>query len=166
MTARKTTPHLKRGPKPKPKPKPPKRARGRPAKPLSEQPYRYFLAYYEAFVGMGFGKRAAMKLLQFLYFPHVITVDDNCRVIITGPTAKDFDRTEFLADCDRLRALAKWHQAHPADQLWLRPMSEAVRLAATDGDTVIVLQLAASVGEETWAREMLLRIREEEIAAA
>jgi hypothetical protein len=53
MTARKTTPHLKRGPKPKPKPKPPKRARGRPAKPLSEQPYRYFLAYYEAFVGLG-----------------------------------------------------------------------------------------------------------------
>ena len=45
MTARKTTPHLKRGPKPKPKP--PKRSKGRPAVPLREHPDRYTVARFD-----------------------------------------------------------------------------------------------------------------------
>ena len=45
MTKRKTTPHLKRGPKPKPKP--PKRSRGRPTMPLREHPDRYMLARFD-----------------------------------------------------------------------------------------------------------------------
>ena len=45
MTKRKTTPHLKRGPKPKPKP--PKRSKGRPAVPLREHPDRYTVARFD-----------------------------------------------------------------------------------------------------------------------
>ena len=45
MTARKTTPHLKRGPKPKPKP--PKRAKGRPEVRLRDHPDRYTVARFD-----------------------------------------------------------------------------------------------------------------------
>ena len=45
MTARKTTPHLKRGPKPKPKP--PKRAQGRPEVRLRDHPDRYTVARFD-----------------------------------------------------------------------------------------------------------------------
>ena len=45
MTARKTTPHLKRGPKPKPKP--PKRPRGRGQARLRDHPDRYLVARYD-----------------------------------------------------------------------------------------------------------------------
>ena len=58
MTARKTTPHLKRGPKPKPKP--PKRTRGRPEVRLREHPDRYTVARYDVaalWAGIQKGKR-------------------------------------------------------------------------------------------------------------
>jgi hypothetical protein len=165
MTARKTTPHLRRGPKPKlgPKPpQPPKRVVGRPDTPLSERPDRYVLAYSEALVMMGLSRRKAAQLFEMLYKGPItdITVDDDPphRITIKVKTG-DIDLGEFAKECDRLRALVKSRAPNAADLAWLTTMAEAVMIACEPWrpdarDTI--LRLAASMNETEWATQHLL----------
>jgi hypothetical protein len=167
MTARKTTPHLKRGPKPKPKPKPPqppKRKVGRPEMPLRVQPYRYMLAYYEALATMGhLGRRRAAVWLEAMYKgPITVNVAEHGTkygVSLSVKLTEAIDLEEFAKDCDSLRALAKWHAAKPDDLAWLMTMGEAARIAGGPWhpDAIdIVLRLAALANEVAWARKVLL----------
>jgi hypothetical protein len=160
MTARKTTPHLKRGRPAKPKlPQPPKRNVGRPRVPLRVRPDRYVLAYYEALVKMGVSRRKAAQILLVLYKgPSTVTADDrSLSVTVRLPTGIDLG--DFAKECDRLRALVKWRAAKPDDLAWLRSMSEAIRIAFGQwrpGASDIVMRLAASADETAWATEVLL----------
>jgi hypothetical protein len=118
MTKRKTTPHLKRGPKPQPRP--PKRKAGRPEKPLCAQPYRHWLAHYEALVVMGFGRRQAMRLVEAA---HECPVAEDGHIYFTI-------RLPIEKNSERLRALAKRHAARPEDRAWLKAAVEAILIAA------------------------------------
>ena len=161
MTKRKTTPHLKRGPKPKPPEpsEPPRREVGRPETPLSVRPYRYMLAYYEALVIMGLSRRRAAVWLEAMYKgPVTVTVDD-CRVSLSVELQEAIDLGDFAKDCDALRAVVKWHAAKPDDLAWIMTMSEALRIASGPWHpdaSDMVLRLAASANETAWAREVLL----------
>ena len=138
---------------------------GRPETPLRDRPDRYVLAYYEALVALGLSRRRAAVCLQAMYKgPITVAVDDITpdlsRVSFTVklPTAT-FDLGDFAKDCDRLRALVKWHATRPDDLAWLITMGEAVRIAASGwrpGANDTVLRLAASVNETAWARRVLL----------
>jgi hypothetical protein len=165
MTARKTTPHLRRGRKPKQGPKPPqppKRVVGRPDTPLSERPDRYVLAFSEALVMMGLSRRKAAQLFEMLYKGPImdVTVADEppYRITVTVKTG-DIDLGEFAKECDRLRALVKSRAPNAADLAWLTTMAEAVMIACEPWrpdarDTI--LRLAASMNETEWARGHLL----------
>jgi hypothetical protein len=185
MTARKTTPHLRRGPKPKPKPpRLVKRGVGRPEVPLSAKPYRHLLVFCERLVAMGLSRRTAAVYMEAMYRGPITT-----KVVEHKPRASsppryglvmqvalqelrdpgDFDLEDFAKDCDALRALWKWHAARPADLVWLRTMTEALNIAsgpwhldASDN----VLRLAASANETEWAQRVLLpMLREKEPAS-
>ena len=164
MTAR--IPGAKRGRPRKPKlPAAPKRDVGRPETPLSAKPYRYALAFYEAYVAMGVSRRRAIVTLEAMYKGPVTVTVDECRggyrVTVSVELTERIDLDDFAKDCECLRSLTKWHAAKPGDLAWLRPMSEAVRIAmgpwypeASD----MVLRLAASADETAWAREKLLPV--------
>ena len=125
MTKRKTTPHLKRGPKPKPRP--PKRKVGRPETPLSAQPYRIALAIYEALVAMGLSRRKAVVWLEAMYKGPITTTVEESSIVLSIVQPKGIDLEDFAKDCECLRSLARWHAAKPDDLAWLRSMSEAHR---------------------------------------
>jgi hypothetical protein len=149
------------------KPKPPKRARreaGRPETPLSMRPGRYRLAVYEALVSEGFSRRAAMQMLQAAHSGLLRATADGVAIWMNPK-----DREGFAKHCERIRVLARRHAAKPADQAWLRAMSEAIRIAVGPwhpAASAIVLRLAASANETEWARRKLLPMLLAEAPAA
>jgi hypothetical protein len=153
MTAR--VPGAKRGRPAKPKdPDRPRQGTGRPVTPLSERPNRYFFACYEAIIGNGLSRRAAIRILEAARLDY-LTVTDKAVLLMLNQR----DRDIFFKHCERLRAIARWHASRPDDLAWLRPMSEAIRIASGPwhpeaADTV--LRLAMSANETAWAKRVLL----------
>jgi hypothetical protein len=150
MTQRKTTPHLKRGPKPKPKP--PKRARGHPHLPLHLHPHRHKIATQEAMTWLLESGWTASVALIDMATKHLPLPD-----------------AEFVRAADRLRFLARPYRTDAADGAWLHAARDAI---VTVMGTVIrpdladiaeqkVLSLAASINETDWARRQLLPLIEE-----
>jgi len=154
MTARKATPHLKRGPKPKPKPKPPKRSKGRPAVSLREHPDRYAVARFDVadwwLKSMVKGNRLRAAI--------VLGVD---------MARQRRDAAAMRKAADRFRTMARRYRK-PDDMKWREAIGRAVAftiLTAADPITNLnefaiiggqIMDDAASVGEAEWARRELL----------
>ena len=152
MTKRKTTPHLKRGPKPKPKP--PKREVGRPEVPLRDHPDRYLIARYDV------ADTWLRKILKGSR-TRAITV----LVLQQGEAVADpYMFAELRKTADNLRTMARRHKK-PDDMKWRRAIAQAVAhtlLAAADGGESeqgrinLILEYAASVGEAEWVEREVL----------
>ena len=149
MTARKTTPHLKRGPKPKPKQ--PKRAKGRPEVRLRDHPDRYTVARFDVadlwLRNMTKGKRLRAGFVQSM------------SMFQQGQSAANLRKA-----ADRLRTIAKRY-SNPDDMKWRRTIAKAVGQtmlgAAVGGEPEqgrisLIMEHAASVGETEWVRRELL----------
>jgi hypothetical protein len=139
---------------------------GRPSEPLRTRPYRYALVYYEVMASIpGMSRRRAMLIVQAAYNGVFVTEAGSIKV---QPAAQDhpierdpfkLDDSDFAKHRERCRAIAKRHATKPDDVAWLRAMSEAMLIAARprSADAAeLVLALAASVGEEEWARRELI----------
>lgn len=151
MTARKTGPHLKRGPKPKPKPE--KRGKGRPQVPLREHPDRYLLARYDV---------ADTWLRNRL----TGTRTRATTVRTTGVEAVSTPRklAEVLKTAENLRFMARRYRT-PNDMKWRRAIAHAVGHtllgAATGGGPEqgridLIMEYAAEAGEAEWVERELL----------
>lgn len=152
MTARKTGPHLKRGPKPKPKPE--KRSRGRPEVSLRDHPDRYTVARFDV---------ADWWLRQ-----NVKGTRTRAGMVLGADTARQRqDVADMRKAADSLRTMARRYRK-PADMEWRKAIGTAVAFAiqiAADpienpNELAVMCQIlmdqAASVGEEEWAlREVL-----------
>ena len=152
MTARKTGPHLTRGPQPKPKPE--KRSRGRPKVPLREHPDRYVLAR-----GYDVADTWLRKLLNG-------TRTRATAVRTTGVEAVSTPRklAEVLKTAENLRLMSRRYKK-PDDMKWRRAVALAVGHtllgAATGGGPEqgridLIMEYAAAAGEAEWARRELL----------
>jgi hypothetical protein len=146
MTARKTTPHLKRGPKPKPKP--PKLAWGRPAVPLRQHPDRFLLARYDvAAAWLQKGRRLGAGTV----------------LSIAMQREREFKRMA----ANRLRRMAQRY-TRPEDMAWRQGIATAVALtiqtpaepATSPAELEIIesriIDAATCVGEVEWAQRELL----------
>ena len=154
MTARKTGPHLKRGPKPKPKPKSPKRSKGRPAVPLRERRDRYTVARFDV----------ADWWLKSMVKGHRLRA---AMVLGVDMARQRQDASAMRKAADRFRTMERRYRK-PADMEWREAIGRAVAftiLTAADLPTnpielaVIggqIMDDAASVGEAEWARRELL----------
>lgn len=154
MTKRKTTPHLKRGPKPQPKP--PKRSRGRPTMPLRQHPDRYMLARFD---------------VAHQWLPKVLTgtrtMAKAVRTIdvlqpITDPRKMD----DLYKAGDSLRTMARRYR-RPADMRWRIGVGNAIGHAlmaaavcvdgkVEQGRIDLIMDYAAAVGETEWVRREVL----------
>jgi hypothetical protein len=148
VTKRKTTPHLKRGPKPKaPKPPKPKGKPGRPERvPLRQHPLRYNIAHAVAASGMtGSSMRGGATLFSWYEL---------------GRQPKKDPDEKYV---DRLRKLIEaYTHSTPEDLLWLDTMADAVFIAVMfaniDAEAAIeeVTRRASSIGEMEYAEKVLL----------
>jgi hypothetical protein len=144
MTARKTTPHLKRGPKPKPKPVKPSRGRGRPPSrlPLHLHPQRYAVAWTAAMMRFMESERSGAFLMLWWW--------------VLDKKAEPHERS-----VDRLRKLVASFQT-AADLAWRDTMAEAILIATIIGPERpqlainAMLRRAASARETAWAERVLL----------
>jgi hypothetical protein len=142
MTARKTGPHLRRGPKPKPKPE--KRSKGRPKVPLRGHPERYNVARFDVATSwwrVCEGERSG-----------------GATVLRQGQDARAGER---------FRALARRFRK-PDDMVWRKAIGTAVaftiQIAADPAGNLNelailrdqILSMADDVGEAEWARRELL----------
>ena len=152
MTKRKTTPHLRPGPKPKPKP--PKRAKGRPEVSLREHPDRYVVARFDLADTWPKEIVAGGRLSAALV-----------RGVDTVHRSRDVDDLRMAAD--RLRVMARRYRK-PDDMEWRKAIGTSVAFALlTAADPIanpnelaiicgVIVDEAASVGEEEWARREVL----------
>jgi hypothetical protein len=152
MTARKTTPHLKRGPKPKPKL--PKRSKGRPAGSLREHPDRYAVARFDV----------ADRWLKSMVKGNRLRAG---MVLGVDMARQRQDAAAMRKAADRFRTMARRY-GKPADMEWRKAIGTAVAFALlTAADPItnpnelaiicsVITDQAASVGEEEWARRELL----------
>ena len=151
MTARKTGPHLRRGPKPKPKPE--KRSKGRPKVCLREHPDRYLLARYDV---------ADTWLRKRLNGARTRAT----AVRTTGVEAVSTPRmfAELLKTADNLRTMARRYKK-PDDMKWRRAIAQAVGHtllgAAVGGEPEqgridLIMEYAAAAGEAEWVEREVL----------
>ena len=151
MTARKTGPHAKRGPKPKPKPE--KRSRGRPQVPLREHPDRYLLARYDV-ADTWLRKRLSGARTRAI------------AVRATGVEAVSTPRklAEVLKTSENLRTMARRYRK-PDDMKWRRAIAQAVGHtligAAVGGEPEpgrisLIMEYAAAAGEAEWVEREVL----------
>jgi hypothetical protein len=152
MTARKTGPHLRRGPKPKPKPE--KRSRGRPKVPLREHPDRYTVARFDV---------ADWWLRQ-----NVKGNRTRAGMVLGADKARQRqDVSDMRKAADSLRTMARRYRK-PDDMVWRKAIGTAaaftIQIAADPAGNPNefaflrdqILYMAGDVGEEEWARRELL----------
>jgi hypothetical protein len=151
MTARKTGPHLRRGPKPKPKPE--KRSRGRPQVPLREHPDRYLLARYDV---------ADTWLRTRLNGARTRATTVRATSAEAVATARKF--AELLKTADNLRTMARRYRK-PDDMKWRRAIAQAVGHtligAVVGGEpeprrVSLIMEYAAAAGEAEWVEREVL----------
>lgn len=149
MTKRKTTPHLKPGPKPKPKP--PKRSKGRPKTPLRDHPDRYTVARFDV---------ADTWLKKFVAGERLSAA----LVLGVGAVHRRRNVDELRIAADRLRVMARRYQK-PDDMKWRRAVAKAVGHtligAAAGGEPEpgrisLIMEYAAAAGEAEWVEREVL----------